>query len=96
MLQKIYGSDPEAEKRYSPAKCLGCKEDKISGDPEPSIFFTNYVERQNFTMRMSMRRFTRLTNAFSKKVENHAPACALHFQYYVKWRHGERRVGAGG
>lgn len=81
-LQKIYGNDPNPEKRYSPAVCLGCKVDTVSGDPNPKHISTSYVERQNLTMRMHMRRFTRLTNAFSKKAENHAHAIALHFMYY--------------
>jgi len=81
-LQKIYGTDPEGEKRYSPAKCLGCEVETITGIPNPRHINTSYVERQNLTMRMHMRRFTRLTNAFSKKVENHAHNVALHFMYY--------------
>jgi IS1 family transposase len=82
-LQKIYGNDPEGEKRYSPAKCLGCEVKEITGTPDPKHISTMYVERQNLTMRMSMRRrFTRLTNVFSKKVENHAAAVALYFMYY--------------
>jgi IS1 family transposase len=82
MLQKIYGVDPLADHRYSPPVCLGCTVDTISGDPDPKHISTSYVERQNLSMRMSMRRFTRLTNAFSKKVENHAAAVALYFMYY--------------
>ncbi len=83
-LIKIYGS-PEGmgnEKRYSPAKCTGSEKKWISGDPNPMHISTSYVERQNLTMRMAMRRFTRLTNGFSKKIENHIYANALHFVYY--------------
>lgn len=82
MLQKIYGPDPEGEKRYSPAACIGAEKIVISGDPDVKHVSTSYVERQNLTMRMCMRRFTRLTNAFSKKIENLAHAVALHFMYY--------------
>ncbi len=82
VLQKIYGTDPDAEKRYSPAKCLGLKCDAITGNPDPKHISTSYVERQNLTMRMHLRRFTRLTNGFSKKAENHAHAVAIHFMWY--------------
>lgn len=82
MLVKIYGSSGEPETRYSPAKCLGGIPTPITGDPDLKHISTSYVERQNLTMRMSMRRFTRLTNAFSKKWENHAAMVALYFMYY--------------
>ena len=81
-LIKIYGEDPPPEKRYSPAKCIGIDTGRIQGCPDPEHVSTSYVERQNLTMRMSMRRFTRLTNAFSKKLENHVAAVSLHFGYY--------------
>lgn len=81
MLVKIYGKAQE-EVRYSPAECIGTHCEVISGDPFPPMISTSMVERQNLTMRMSMRRFTRLTNAFSKKLENHMHAIALHYMYY--------------
>jgi IS1 family transposase len=82
MLVKLYGVNPEAETRYSPAECIGCWEQAIKGKPDSRYISTSYAERQNLTMRMSMRRFTRLTNAFSRKVENQAAAVALHFMHY--------------
>src|SRR2546429_2704341 len=82
-IQKLYGPDPaEDQKRYSPAKCIGVEKNVIMGDPDPRHVSTSYVERQNLTMRMNLRRFTRLTNAFSRKIENHAAAVALHFRFY--------------
>src|SRR5205807_5129304 len=82
MLAKIYKSSGDGETRYSPATCIGCETKIISGAPDPQHVSTSYVERQNLTMRMSMRRFTRLTNAFSKKLENHAAMVSLYFMYY--------------
>lgn len=82
-IVKLYGVERiEAEARYSPAQCIGAKKNRIKGNPDDESVSTSYVERQNLTMRMSMRRFTRLTNAFSKKVENLAHAVALHFMHY--------------
>jgi IS1 family transposase len=81
-LTKIYGKDRSDEARYSPAKILSSRTEVIKGNPNPRFISTSYVERQNLTMRMHMRRFTRLTNAFSKKVENHIAAVNLHFVFY--------------
>ena len=82
-LVKIYGAAPESMKgRYSPAECIGARKQRIEGNPDLKHVSTSYAERNNLTMRMHMRRFTRLTNAFSKKVENHAYAVALHMMYY--------------
>lgn len=81
-LVKIYGTDKQEGKRYSPAKCKGAVKQKVNGSPDEGHISTSHVERSNLTMRMSMRRFTRLTNAFSKKVENLAWAVSLHFMFY--------------
>ncbi len=80
-LVKLYGGYQD-EVRYSPAVCTGAKKTRVLGSPNEKYISTSYIERQNLTMRMSMRRFTRLTNAFSKKMENHCYAIALHFVYY--------------
>ena len=74
--------EPENQKRYSPAKCLGANPVSVTGAPDPMHISTSYVERQNLTMRMGMRRFTRLTNAFSKKIDNLRHAVGLHFMHY--------------
>lgn len=81
-LVKIYGESPEAEKRYSPAECIGCESKRITGKPDPKHISTSFVERQNLNIRMGLRRFTRLTNAFSKKFENHVYGLAIYFMYY--------------
>jgi IS1 family transposase len=81
-LIKIYGDAPEGQKRYSPAECIGCEPHTVTGNPDPDHISASYIERANLTMRMGMRRFTRLTNAFSKKIENHAAAVALHMMHY--------------
>ncbi|MCC6983536.1 MAG: IS1 family transposase [Bauldia sp.] len=83
MLVKMYGEAPEAAKgRYSPAECIGIRKTTIEGSPDPDHISTSYAERNNLNVRMHQRRMTRLTNAFSKKAENHAHAMALHFLYY--------------
>jgi IS1 family transposase len=82
MLVKLYGETAEGQKRYSPAECTGCRKTRIEGKPDPNHVSTSYAERQNLTMRMQMRRFTRLTNAFSKKFDNHMHMVALYTVWY--------------
>jgi IS1 family transposase len=84
MLIKMYGTNEgvTTEKKYSPAQCTGAEKKRIQGAPKAEFVSTSYIERQNLTMRMHMRRFTRLTNGFSKKMENHCYAIAIHYVYY--------------
>jgi IS1 family transposase len=83
MLVKLYGTAPEAAKgRYSPAECVGARKEPVEGNPDRKHISTSYVERQNLSMRMGMRRFTRLTNGFSKKIDNHFHMLALYFLHY--------------
>jgi hypothetical protein len=79
----LYGAPTDADmRRYSPAQCIGADQKVVSGDPDPKHVSTSYVERHNLIMRMGMRRFTRLTNGFSKKIENHAAMVSIHAVYY--------------
>ena len=82
MLVKLYGAEPSDEARYSPPKCIGTRTEVKCGDPDPEHISTSYAERQNLNMRMGMRRFTRLTNAFSKKCANHEHMLAMYYAYY--------------
>ncbi len=83
MLLKLYGaSSYNPESRYSPASCIGCRTPVLAGNPDPDHISTSYVERQNLSMRMGMQLFTRLTNRFSKKIENHGHMVALFFMHY--------------
>jgi len=93
VLHKIYGADRPDAARYSPAQCIGCEKKTILGNPDPAHISTSYIERQNLTMRMSMRRFTRLTNGFSKKLDNHAASIALYMMYYNFGRKHQTLLG---
>ena len=82
-IVKVFGKvSTEGQRRYSPAECIGCERKAIMGYPDPKHVSTSYIERANLTMRMGMRRFTRLTNGFSKKIENHSAAVAIHMMHY--------------
>ena len=82
MLIKMYGNDRESEVRYSPAECIGCRTQAITGRPDPKHISTSFAERQNLNVRMNLRCYTRLTNTFSRKLENHAAAVALYYFSY--------------
>ena len=82
MLVKLYGQPIEGPRRYSPPVITGTRSQRVMGNPDPALVSTSYIERQNLTMRMNVRRLTRLTNAFSKKIENHRHSISLHYMYY--------------
>jgi IS1 family transposase len=93
VLYKIYGKAVEGPTRYSPAECIGCKREAVIGGPDPKHISTSFVERQNLSVRMSLRRYTRLTNAFSRKLDNNAAAVALYyFAYNFTKIHGTLRT----
>jgi IS1 family transposase len=92
MLNKIFATDYAGPGRYSPPKCIGAIKTPIKGNPDPALVNTSFAERQNLTMRMAMRRFTRLTNAFSKKFENHCHSLALYFFWY-NWVRTHKTLG---
>ena len=92
MLNKIFATDYAGPGRYSPPKCIGAVKTAIMGNPDPALVNTSFAERQNLTMRMAMRRFTRLTNAFSKKFENHCHSLALYFFWY-NWVRNHKTLG---
>ncbi len=92
MLNKIFAAEPVEPGRYSPPRCIGAIKNPIMGNPDPALVNTSFAERQNLTMRMAMRRFTRLTNAFSKKFENHCHALALYFFWY-NWIRPHKTLG---
>jgi hypothetical protein len=86
MLVKLYGHDQENERRYSPATCIGAVPAVITGRPDPEHISTSYVERQNWTVRTSMRRYTRLSNDFSRKIEKHMAAVAINYSHTTSLR----------
>jgi hypothetical protein len=92
MLNKIFATDYAGPGRYSPPKCIGTIKNPIKGNPDPALVNTSFAERQNLTMRMAMRRFTRLKNAFSKKFENHCHSLALYFFWY-NWVRSHKTLG---
>ena len=96
MLVKFYGHAPQGQRRYSPPEIIATKKRRVMGDPDPDHISTSYIERQNLTLRMNVRRLTRLTNGFSKKIENHGHAIALHYMYYNFCRKHQTLTKANG